>query len=237
MVSAEATDLIQKLLDKDPTKRITMLHALRHPWLKKVSEISNSWKVTSFGKSNIAKSDADRDGKVTSRLCKFGTLSLFEKVILTISAHEALSQEVESLTTKFMELDKAGNGSLTRDEVKAGLEAAGQQMTDSHLDAVFESVDANGSGQIQYTEWLAATMQPSLVRSDDLIKKVFAFLDLDGKGFIDRDELTKVLGQEDLVVEVLKNFDTSGDGMISLEEFGQVMQKLSRRLSEEVLAS
>jgi len=198
---------------------------------------SNSWKVTSFGKSNIAKSDADRDGKVTSRLCKFGTLSLFEKVILTISAHEALSQEVESLTTKFMELDKAGNGSLTRDEVKAGLEAAGQQMTDSHLDAVFESVDANGSGQIQYTEWLAATMQPSLVRSDDLIKKVFAFLDLDGKGFIDRDELTKVLGQEDLVVEVLKNFDTSGDGMISLEEFGQVMHKLSRRLSEEVLAS
>lgn len=34
-VSAEAKDLISKLLQRDPTKRITLDGVLEHPWVKK----------------------------------------------------------------------------------------------------------------------------------------------------------------------------------------------------------
>ncbi len=33
-VSAEAKDMVSKLLIKDPTKRLTAAEALHHPWFK-----------------------------------------------------------------------------------------------------------------------------------------------------------------------------------------------------------
>lgn len=32
-VSDEAKDLVQKLLQKDPEKRITLIEAINHPWI------------------------------------------------------------------------------------------------------------------------------------------------------------------------------------------------------------
>jgi calcium-dependent protein kinase len=36
-VSAEAKDLVQKLLTYNPEKRINALNAVNHPWIKKMS--------------------------------------------------------------------------------------------------------------------------------------------------------------------------------------------------------
>lgn len=35
-VSDEAKDLVQKLLQKDPEKRITLIEAINHPWVQVV---------------------------------------------------------------------------------------------------------------------------------------------------------------------------------------------------------
>jgi len=41
-VSEEARDLIQKLLCRDPTERLTLSQVLKHPWLSKVESKSKS---------------------------------------------------------------------------------------------------------------------------------------------------------------------------------------------------
>jgi len=232
-VSKDASDLIMKLLRKDPDSRISMKDAVKHPWLCPGGTLSKSWR----SESHLNDTESSRDHKVTCRLCKFGTLNRFEQAILTISAHQAAAKQVDDLRDIFMELDKSNEGSLTREEIKAGLETAGRHMTDSQLDEVFTSVDADRTGRIQYTEWLAATMEPARLTSDELIKKVFHFFDIDGAGKVNRHDLTQVLGTDDLVTKVLSQFDVSGDDSLSFDEFKQMMQDFSRRLCEESPAS
>jgi hypothetical protein len=58
---------------------------------------------------------------------------------------------------------------------------------------IFESIDVNGDGQVSYSEFLAATIDPENIDIEQL-NKAFRVLDEDNNGFITTDELRKVGG-------------------------------------------
>lgn len=63
-------------------------------------------------------------------------------------------------------MDKNGDGVLTIEEIRDGL--AG--VSDKNLEEVrkvISSIDTDGSGKIDYTEFLAATMEKSLYMKED----------------------------------------------------------------------
>ena len=56
-------------------------------------------------------------------------------------------------------MDLNGDGKLSKDEIRAGyLEYFGRTIGDVELDAIFEKCDADGSGSIDYSEFVIATM-------------------------------------------------------------------------------
>merc|ERR1712194_590726 len=85
----------------------------------------------------------------------------FEKAVLTLVAHHSTSKEVEDLRCAFMDLDTHNTGSLTPDEIENGLRQANHTLSKRDLEDLFKSLDADGTGKIKYTEWLAATLKPS----------------------------------------------------------------------------
>lgn len=140
-ISKDAKDLIKKLICK-PEKRLTAQEALDHKWFKKA-----------------LKADAKKSEKVVSKKLeqfkKFSKKNQMQQVALTALAVQASPEDIRELKTLFLELDVNGDGSLTIEELAKGLQ---ESQNGQHLIDILKSADTDGSGEINYTEFLAATM-------------------------------------------------------------------------------
>jgi calcium-dependent protein kinase len=85
-------------------------------------------------------------------------------------------------------------------------------------------VDADGSGEIEYSEFVVATLNEKNLLSNNKLQTAFKMFDKDGGGTISVDEIKEVLsfGQnldEHIIQQIIKQVDANGDGEISYEEF------------------
>ena len=100
-----------------------------------------------------------------------------------------------------MSLDINNNGSLSLDEIKKGLE--GKENEEALLQ-MMQAVDTGGSGEINYTEFLAATIDSSIFMRDDYLKTAFMMFDKGKTGKIDNQEIKTLLDGEDVKEYVSK---------------------------------
>ena len=95
---------------------------------------------------------------------------------------------------------------------------------------MFNQVDADGNGEIEYSEFVVATLNEKNLLSNNKLQTAFKMFDKDGGGTISVDEIKQVLsfGQnldEEVVNQIIKQVDENGDGEISYDEFAQMMLK------------
>ena len=131
----------------------------------------------------------------------------------------------------FRAMDVNGDGKLSKQEIKNGyLEYFGKSLTDEQIDDMFAQVDADGNGEIDYSEFVVATMNEKNLLSNNKLHTAFKMFDKDGGGSISTDEIKQVLsfGQnldEAVVQQIIEQVDKNGDGEISYEEFAAMMLK------------
>jgi calcium-dependent protein kinase len=63
------------------------------------------------------------------------------------------------------------------------------------VEDIWNKIDMDGSGTIDYTEWAVGTINKANVLTKQKLKKAFDMFDLDGSGKINSIELKTVLGQ------------------------------------------
>jgi calcium-dependent protein kinase len=80
---------------------------------------------------------------------------------------QASPDDIKELKTLFMSLDVNGDGSLTLDELRKGLE--GKENGEDLL-AIMKGADTDGSGEINYTEFLAATIDANVFMREDYLR-------------------------------------------------------------------
>jgi calcium-dependent protein kinase len=91
------------------------------------------------------------------------------------------------------------------------------------------NIDYLGNGQINYSEFLAATIQSKLQIKEEHLWTVFKKFDTDDTGFISEDNLETVMrnaGKQlsrDAIHDMIKEVDFKNDGQISFEEFKIMM--------------
>lgn len=213
-ISKEAKDLIKKLICK-PEKRLTANEALQHKWMKKMKDNSEV--------------KIELKGNKLSTFKNFNKQSKLKQAALTAISVQASPDDIKELKTLFMSLDVNGDGSLTLEELRKGL--AGKENGDDLL-AIMQGADTDGSGEINYTEFLAATIDANVFLREDYLRTAFNMFDKDHSGKIDNDEVIALLTGEDLGVHVSKNainkamkeIDANGDGEIDFEEFMEMMK-------------
>ena len=148
---------------------------------------------------------------------------------MTAISVQASPDDIKELKQLFMSLDVNGDGSLTLEELKKGLE--GKENGEDLL-AIMKGADTDGSGEINYTEFLAATIDANVFLREDYLRQAFNMFDKDKSGKIDNEEVIALLSGDDLGVHVsktaiakaMKEIDSNGDGEIDFEEFMQMMK-------------
>ena len=117
----------------------------------------------------------------------------------------------------------------TYHEIKSVL-GVGKSIDDYVWTSVVREVDTDGNGEIDYSEFVVATMNEKNLLSNNKLQTAFKMFDKDGGGSISTDEIKQVLsfGQnldEAVVQQIIEQVDKNGDGEISYEEFAAMMLK------------
>mmetsp|Transcript_29532 Transcript_29532/g.87641 ORF Transcript_29532/g.87641 Transcript_29532/m.87641 type:complete len:537 (+) Transcript_29532:233-1843(+) len=218
-VSEDAKNLIRMLLKMNPRDRYTAEQSLNHEWIKNTAPKA----------ANVSL----QNSSMVDNLRSFRSQNKLKKAALHIIAGQLNEDQIKQLRDVFMALDENGDGLLTSNEMKEGLQKAGLKEIPPDLQQIMEDVDADGSGVIDYTEFLAATLDRRMYVQEDVCWAAFRVFDRNGDGQISEEELKAVLNDGDVesvagakaIAEMMKKVDKDGDNMISFEEFMEMMRK------------
>lgn len=209
-ISGSAKDFIRDMLVMNPASRKSAEQLLSHNWLKMQTTKEKVSLPMGFG----------------TRLKKFTKdSSMLKKVVLTIIAQTLDDGQIQELKKVFSSFDTNGDGTLTIEEMKKGIGKLEFSKPDE-LEDLMRSLDTDGSGSVDYAEFIAATFDTQKCIKDSKLWEVFRRFDLNGDGVITKGEMRKVMKEwsDEKATEVLSQVDTDGDGTISFEEFQHMMR-------------
>mmetsp|Transcript_15609 Transcript_15609/g.45047 ORF Transcript_15609/g.45047 Transcript_15609/m.45047 type:complete len:520 (+) Transcript_15609:49-1608(+) len=215
-ISKAAKDLIKNLLRLAPNARLTAEQALSHGWFKDdgVSECSTALLD-------------DRDLECFSA---YSAENVLKKSALQIIARQLSDVEVKRQRDIFIELDQNDDGMLSESELAAGLVRQGLEPDSAVVRRLLQIIAEEGREGVQYTEFLAATLQSKSYIERNVCWTAFNVFDLDGDGRISLDELEQVLqqglgspGERTALKSLLAEHDIDGDGTLSFQEFMRMM--------------
>jgi len=225
-ISENAKSFIRALLTYNASDRPSAAQALQHPWITELAslQVDEQSAITALG--NLQKFNSD----VT---LKAATYSFIASQLMSKSERDDLSKV-------FRAFDENGDGKLSMEEVKKGyLDHYGKIMSDQEVEEMFNAVDTDRSGFIDYTEFVVAATNQNALTSQEKLQAAFRMFDKDGSGRISPEEIREVLcfgDQGAISVEavdaIIKQVDENGDGEIEFEEFVAMMKGLDDSLKK-----
>lgn len=84
-------------------------------------------------------------------------------------------KEIEDLRKIFLKLDKDGNGMISREEMMIGLEYLRKEvncnLTNADIDQIFQAMDFDNSGQVDYTEFIASCLDSTFKKNEKFLRR------------------------------------------------------------------
>jgi calcium-dependent protein kinase len=209
-VSNEAKDLILHMLAPEK-ERYTAKQVINHPWFKNAS--------------NIPLTDLNFDSNFFENYLHGSPL---KKVSLLFIASRLDENEIKDLKKVFEAFDKEKDGQISIDELQKGLlQLKSTRFNNEEILNLFKTIDVDKNGRIDYTEFLAATLQERNYLQKEKLYEAFCVFDKDNSGHISKKELMEVLKtqktQEGEIEKYIKAADKNGDGVIDYKEFLYLM--------------
>lgn len=210
-VSAESKDLLQKIF-VNSDKRLSSSEVLNHAWVKELAANSNQ----EILRLNFA------------HILNYSDMNKIQKSIISFICYHFSFSQTKILTEIFKSLDINSDGVLTLAELKEGLdilnEKTGFNLQEKELNNLFEGIDLDKSGTINYNEFLASTIDIKEEIKLEYIYEAFKSFDSDKSGRISLREITDIIKpncEDDVeyLDNLIRSIDLNGDGEIDFHEF------------------
>ena len=213
VISDDAKNLIKKMLS-DGFERPSAEEVLKDPWV-----LNHAPNAKKGGSVQINE----------NQLKNYAASSKMRKAVLTYIASRLTQNEIEELNRNFQEIDDNNDGKLTLAEIKQAA-SKNKNLNIEHIEEIFKSIDTDGSGSIEYTEFISASLDKSLYLQKEKLKEAFSLFDSDHSGKISKAEISKVLGMDKRSKEIsriIEKYDINKDGEIDFDEFFEMMKDFS----------
>jgi Ca2+-binding EF-hand superfamily protein len=201
----------------DPKKRWSADQALESHWLQKEFDLAQR------------RPSIDVMDNVASSLKSYSGKTKLQKMALMVVAHQSTTEEIVELRKAFDQYDAANNGTIQYGEFTEIL--GKMNYPKEEMEDIFASVDVDGSGNIHYTEFLAATLEAHGHIEEERLAEAFDRLDSDDSGFITKANLKEMLGTEytsSAASALIAEADVNNDGRISWDEFRGMFERQQR---------
>eukprot|EP00590_Aulacoseira_subarctica_P010604 CAMPEP_0172415214 /NCGR_PEP_ID=MMETSP1064-20121228/1683_1 /TAXON_ID=202472 /ORGANISM="Aulacoseira subarctica , Strain CCAP 1002/5" /LENGTH=548 /DNA_ID=CAMNT_0013152127 /DNA_START=66 /DNA_END=1712 /DNA_ORIENTATION=+ len=223
-VSTDAKEFVSSLLNMDPKKRPTASQALTFSWVnfKKLSCSSSS------SSNNNKKLDPKIIMQVKHNLEIFSAAVTIKKLGFIYIAHRSSKEQVLHLRQLFCDFDdESQDGMMTFEDFKKTL--AHTNYSDAEIRRIFNSADMNNSGVIDYTVFIAASLEMQGRINKTSLREAFHWLDVDKSGSITQKDLQFLLGgkfSEAFITKCIEEVDRSSKkGKISFKDFLQLFDE------------
>jgi len=172
---------------------------------------------------------------VQKNIMSYAKTSELRRISAVVVAHKSSFAEIIDMRKMFEKFDKKKDGVISMEEFLSAL--AEFNYTEKELHEMFSQMDVNNNGVILYTEFLAATLQMNGRLEEKRLAEAFDHIDDDDSGFISKENLVKLLGENSSTIEkLITEGDITGDGRISFEEFLILFRNDHSSAAEEELA-
>ena len=215
-ISEAAKDLIRALLIRDYEHRFSAVQALQCSWIQ-------HYRVKPSLSSNTIQSS------LTALESFHAEHKLKQAIMAYIAAQYVSREQTKALTESFKGLDLNGDGRLSREELINGYRTAlSKEEAAEALERVMSTVDCDGNGYIDYSEFILAAVNEQVLLSKSNLERAFRSLDCDNSGKISLQEMKGMMGMgvegnEGVWAKLVQEADIDGDGEINLAEFTRLM--------------
>ena len=132
-------------------------------------------------------------------------------------------EDIKKEKEVFDTIDKNKDGYITVKELQ---EITKDTLSEIDIKNILMSVDLDKNGAINYSEFIAATMNELITKDANKMEAAFNYFDKDKNGVIDREDLKQLLRlntemsfDDQVIDEVVDEWDYNGDGKIDISEF------------------
>jgi len=249
-ISNQAVDFMERLMERDVDARMDATQALQHPFVHEV-EIEESPPTDLSQDEYFLEGDEKQDvssengglpdppvsssqaikrsstlsqresvaiGGSLKEFCKFSAL---KRLMLEVVAFSCTPDEIHELRDSFVKIDTDRSGTISLGELQVAMSESGS-LSPQEVEEMFKEMDVSGIEEVNYTEFLAATMYQRIRIDEDRLHHAFETFDKDGNGFIELEEIMEVVGAdmgEEDIRNLIAECDENGDGKIDYEEF------------------
>jgi calcium-dependent protein kinase len=145
-VSEECKTLIRKMLTLDPKKRIKGQEVITDPWFDKFLGMAASMKENPL------------DAGILSNLKSFKGTSKLKKAAMNMLVKMLDQTQIDALVIEFKKYDKDKTGMITVKELENVLYQDNNGIPNTEVDRIIKEVDYQGNKKINYSEFIAATI-------------------------------------------------------------------------------
>ena len=166
------------MLKVNPNERLSSSQALRHPWF-----IYHRNRKLQRERMFVQVSDL-------KAMAIYGKTPVLKKITLMFLAVRLNQKSMADIIRKFLEADKDENGIICKEEFNLIFQqATGQPIPYQATNILFEMIDTNVNGLIEFSELKASMLKTTIFLQQDNLRKTFSFFDKDKSGYITIDEL------------------------------------------------
>ena len=233
LLSSHSKDLINKLLQYNPKKRISADQAIEHPWFK-TAEFKKKDKVNTIS-PELAR-------ELIQNMTKYRSDNILKCAVIAYLVHHITNtEECFEASKLFIKIDLNYDGKIEKHELIQGFIkywGISKDEAEEKVELIFKNIDTDFNGFIEYEEFVRAAVNSSIFMSQNYLKFAFNYFDRDASGDITFEEIKKRFTQnaknvnsevDQELKDIFDSIDINGDGSISFNEFCKMMKNIMQR--------